>query len=56
MRIIVKRIEEILCREMASVLECDIPVSCESTLMRRWSKDAKSEVRDGQVYPVEKER
>jgi hypothetical protein len=47
----VRRVEEILCREMAGVLVGDIPVACEAALARRWEKKAKRVARDGKVFP-----
>jgi hypothetical protein len=49
----VRRVEEIMCQQMARVLVGDIPVGCEVTLSRRWSKKAKLIVKDGKVYPWE---
>ena len=47
----VRRVEEVMCREMGRVLVGGIPVACESTLSKRWSKKAKLLVKDGKVYP-----
>jgi hypothetical protein len=47
----VRRVEEIMNREMAAVLYGDIPVACEAALSRRWSKKAKLNAKDGKVYP-----
>jgi hypothetical protein len=49
----VRRVEEIMCRAMASVLVGDIPVACEAALSRRWDKKAKLIVKDGKVFPSE---
>jgi DNA polymerase I-like protein with 3'-5' exonuclease and polymerase domains len=49
----VRRVEEIMCRAMESVLVGNIPVACEAALSRRWHKKAKLIVRDGKVYPWE---
>jgi hypothetical protein len=42
-----------MCEAMAGVLIGDIPVSCEMTLSRCWSKDAGLVIRDGRAYPSE---
>ncbi len=47
----VRRVEEVMCREMAGVLVGDIPVGCEAALSRRWSKKAKLLVEQGKVRP-----
>jgi DNA polymerase family A len=47
----VRRVEEILCREMENVLVGGVPAGCESAVSRRWDKQAKLIVRDGKVYP-----
>jgi hypothetical protein len=47
----VRRVEEIMCRAMGSVLVGDIPVGCEAALSERWNKKAKLVVKDGKVYP-----
>jgi hypothetical protein len=47
----VRRVKEIMCREMESVLVGDIPVGCKAALSTRWSKEAKLVVKDGKVYP-----
>jgi DNA polymerase I-like protein with 3'-5' exonuclease and polymerase domains len=49
----VRRVEEVMCREMGRVLVGGLPVSCESALARRWDKKAKLIVEDGFVYPWE---
>jgi hypothetical protein len=49
----VRRVEEIMCRQMEEVLVGDIPVACEAALSRRWHKKAKLIVKDGKVYPWE---
>ncbi|HKB35690.1 MAG TPA: DNA methyltransferase, partial [Gemmataceae bacterium] len=46
----VRRVEEILCRQMEKVLG-DVPAAVESALSTRWSKKAKLVTRDGKVYP-----
>ena len=46
-----RRVKEIMCREMESVLVGDIPVGCEAALSARWNKEAKLIVKDGKVYP-----
>ena len=45
----VRRVKEIMCREMESVLVGDIPVGCEAALSSRWNKKAKLIVKDGKV-------
>ena len=45
----VRRVEEIMCREMRSVLVGDIPVGREAALSSRWNKKAKLIVKDGKV-------
>jgi hypothetical protein len=47
----VRRVKEIMCREMESVLVGDIPVGCKAALTTRWNKEAKLVVKDGKVYP-----
>jgi DNA adenine methylase len=47
----VRRVKEIMCREMGRVLVGEIPVGCEAALSERWSKKAKLIVKDGKVYP-----
>src|SRR5262249_21743381 len=47
----VRRVEEIMCRQMEEVMVGGIPVGCEAALSERWSKKAKLIVRDGKVYP-----
>jgi hypothetical protein len=47
----VRRVKEIMCREMESVLVGDTPVGCEAALSARWNKKAKLVVKDGKVYP-----
>jgi hypothetical protein len=47
----VRGVEEIMCREMGSVLIGDIPAGCKATLSTRWNKKAKLVVKDGKVYP-----
>jgi hypothetical protein len=47
----VRRVEEILCREMERVLVGSIPVGVESKLSRRWSKKAGLVVTDGKAFP-----
>jgi hypothetical protein len=47
----VRQVEEIMCRSMERVLVGDIPVGCEATLSRCWSKQAKLIVQDGRVIP-----
>jgi DNA polymerase I-like protein with 3'-5' exonuclease and polymerase domains len=49
----VRRVEEIMRREMEKVLVGGIPVAVESKLSRRWSKKAGLVVKDGKVYPQE---
>jgi hypothetical protein len=49
----VRRVEEVMCREMEGVLVGGIPVACEAALSRRWDKKAKLVVRDGKVFPWE---
>jgi hypothetical protein len=51
----VRRVEEILCTEMASVMGCEMPVAVESALTRRWDKKAQLIVKRGKVYPWEPE-
>ena len=45
----VRRVKEIMCRAMESVLVGDIPVGCEAALSARWNKKAKLIVKDGKV-------
>lgn len=47
----VRRIEEIMCRAMESVLAGAIPARCEAVLSDRWNKKAKLIVKAGKVYP-----
>jgi hypothetical protein len=47
----VRRVEEVMCRQMEQVLVGGIPVACEAALAERWSKKARLVVRDGKVYP-----
>jgi DNA polymerase I-like protein with 3'-5' exonuclease and polymerase domains len=47
----VRRVEEIMCRQMEEVLVDDIPVACEAALSRRWHKKAKLVVEGGRVLP-----
>jgi hypothetical protein len=47
----VRRVEQIMCREMESVLVGDIPVGCEAALSSRWNKKAKLVVKGGKVFP-----
>jgi hypothetical protein len=49
----VRRVQEVMCRQMEEVLVGDIPVACEAALSRRWNKKAKLVVKDGKVYPWE---
>jgi hypothetical protein len=49
----VRRVEEILCREMQAVLVGGIPVACEAALAKRWDKKAKRVARDSKVFPWE---
>jgi DNA polymerase I-like protein with 3'-5' exonuclease and polymerase domains len=49
----VRRVEDIMRRQMEGVLVGGIPVGCESALSRRWHKKAKLVVREGKVYPWE---
>jgi hypothetical protein len=49
----VRRVEEILCREMEKVLVGGVPAACESALSLRWGKGAGMTVRDGKAYPGE---
>jgi DNA polymerase I-like protein with 3'-5' exonuclease and polymerase domains len=51
----VRRVEEIMCREMEKVLVGGIPVACEAALATRWNKKAKLVVRDGKVFPWDDE-
>jgi DNA polymerase I-like protein with 3'-5' exonuclease and polymerase domains len=51
----VRRVEEILCREMEKVLVGGIPVAVEPKLSRRWSKKAGLVVKDGKALPVPSE-
>jgi hypothetical protein len=48
---VVRRVEEVLRREMAGVLSGGVPVGVESALATRWHKKAKLVVREGRVYP-----
>jgi hypothetical protein len=48
----VRRVEEILCREMEEVLVGGIPAACESTLSARWEKGAGLAIGDGKVFPA----
>jgi hypothetical protein len=45
----VRRVKEIVCRAMESVLVGGIPVGCEAALSSRWNKKAKLIVKDGKV-------
>jgi DNA polymerase I-like protein with 3'-5' exonuclease and polymerase domains len=47
----VRRVEEVMCRQMGQVLVGDIPVGCEAALSERWSKKARLIVKEGKVYP-----
>jgi DNA polymerase I-like protein with 3'-5' exonuclease and polymerase domains len=47
----VRRVEQIMCREMESVMIGDIPVGCKAALSERWNKKAKLIVKDGKIYP-----
>jgi DNA polymerase I-like protein with 3'-5' exonuclease and polymerase domains len=49
----VRRVEDILRRNMEGVLVGGIPVGCEAALSRRWNKKAKRRAKDGRVYPWE---
>jgi hypothetical protein len=49
----VERVEAVMCGAMRSVLVGDLPVECEATLSRRWSKDAKRVVEGDRVLPWE---
>jgi hypothetical protein len=46
-----RRVEEITCRAMESVMVGGTPVACESALSERWSKKAKLVVEGGRVLP-----
>jgi DNA polymerase I-like protein with 3'-5' exonuclease and polymerase domains len=48
----VRQVVEIMRLSMEEVTG-NVPVGCEYTLSRRWSKDAKAVVKDGKVYPWE---
>ncbi len=50
----VEAAREAMCEAMAGVLGGDIPVACEATLSRCWSKDAGIVVRDGRDYPADR--
>jgi hypothetical protein len=47
----VRQAEDIVCREMARVLGCDLPVTVESKLARRWYKDGKLVIEGDRVLP-----
>jgi hypothetical protein len=49
----VRRVGEIMCRQMERVLVGGIPVGCEAALARRWEKKAKRVAKDGKVFPWE---
>jgi hypothetical protein len=49
----VRRVEEVMRRQMEGVLVGGIPAGCEAALSRRWHKKAKLVVREGRVYPWE---
>jgi DNA polymerase I-like protein with 3'-5' exonuclease and polymerase domains len=51
----VRRAEQIVCAAMAGVLGCDLPVSVESKLARRWYKAAELIVEGDRVIPWEPE-
>jgi hypothetical protein len=50
---VVTRAIAIMCEAMASVLTGEIPVECEASVSRCWSKDARLIAREGKVYPWE---
>jgi hypothetical protein len=50
---VVRRVENFLVEAMRSVLGCDLPVRVESSLSRRWSKEAGIVFKDGKAYPAE---
>jgi hypothetical protein len=50
---VVDRAIAIMCEAMASVLTGEIPVECEASVSRCWSKDARLIVREGKVIPWE---
>jgi DNA polymerase I-like protein with 3'-5' exonuclease and polymerase domains len=47
----VRRVEEIMCREMEKVLVGGIPAAVESKLARRWCKKAGLVIKDGKAFP-----
>jgi hypothetical protein len=49
----VRRVEEVMCRQMQEVPVRGIPVGCEAALSRRWGKQARPVAREGKVYPWE---
>jgi hypothetical protein len=49
----IRQVQEIMCRAMEQVLVGGIPVECEATLARCWSKAAQLIIQDGRVIPWE---